>query len=128
MHPDIRICFVDDSFVNGTRDEAALGWAGRLCAAANAKGWAVTYYNLGVRRETSGGIRRRWQAECESRLPETCDARVVFSFGVNDTTIEHGQQRVALEGSCTNTQAVLQAARSKYQVPSTLRWAAPHCR
>jgi acyl-CoA thioesterase I len=115
-HPDIRICFVGDSFVNGTGDESTLGWAGRLCAAANAKGWTVTYYNLGVRRETSGDIRRRWQVECESRLPETCDARVIFSFGVNDTTIEHGQQRVVLEDSCTNTQAILQAVRSKYQV------------
>ena len=29
MRQDIRICFVGDSFVNGTGDEAALGWAGR---------------------------------------------------------------------------------------------------
>jgi lysophospholipase L1-like esterase len=32
MTNDIRICFVGDSFVNGTGDETALGWAGRLCA------------------------------------------------------------------------------------------------
>lgn len=36
MTQDIRICFIGDSLVNGTGDEAALGWAGRLCAMANA--------------------------------------------------------------------------------------------
>lgn len=56
MAHDIRICFVGDSFVNGIGDERALGWAGRLCAAANARGVPVTYYNLGVRRNTSKDI------------------------------------------------------------------------
>lgn len=32
MTKDIRIFFVGDSFVNGTGDEEALGWAGRLGA------------------------------------------------------------------------------------------------
>ena len=36
MTQDIRICFIGDSLVNGTGDEAALGWAGRLCACAMA--------------------------------------------------------------------------------------------
>jgi len=29
---DIRICFIADSFVDGTGDETYPGWAGRLCA------------------------------------------------------------------------------------------------
>ena len=47
---EIRICFIGDSLVNGTGDEAALGWAGRLCAMANESDIPVTYYNLGIRR------------------------------------------------------------------------------
>lgn len=53
MAQDIRICFIGDSFVNGTGDETALGWTGRLCAAAHARGFPVTYYNLGIRRKRS---------------------------------------------------------------------------
>jgi acyl-CoA thioesterase-1 len=54
--PDIRICFIGDSYVHGTGDDDCLGWAGRLCAAARRAGHNVTYYNLGVRRETSADI------------------------------------------------------------------------
>ncbi|HZC55143.1 MAG TPA: hypothetical protein VE396_03730 [Xanthobacteraceae bacterium] len=32
----IRICFFGDSMVNGTGDDACLGWVGRICAAAGA--------------------------------------------------------------------------------------------
>jgi len=31
---DIRICYVGDSFVNGTGDPAKLGWTGRLSASS----------------------------------------------------------------------------------------------
>ncbi|HEY9748497.1 MAG TPA: GDSL-type esterase/lipase family protein [Allocoleopsis sp.] len=110
---DTRICFVGDSFVNGTADPECLGWTGRVCAAACRKGYNVTYYNLGIRRETSADIRDRWQAEVERRLPETCDRRVVFSFGVNDTTIENGRRRVESSDSVENARQILtQAQRS----------------
>ena len=33
-----RICFFGDSFVNGTGDDDALGWVGRLCAAERRAG------------------------------------------------------------------------------------------
>jgi len=85
---DVRVCFVGDSFVAGVGDCEFLGWAGRL--AAGTKGVALTTYNLGVRRQTSSDIRARWRPECEARLPEDCDGRVVFSFGSNDTTVEGG--------------------------------------
>ena len=88
---DIRICFIGDSLVNGTGDEAALGWAGRLCAMANASDIPVTYYNLGIRRDTSKDILLRWESECTLRLPDSCDGRIVLSCGVNDTVIENGK-------------------------------------
>ena len=115
MIQDVRICFVGDSFVNGTGDETALGWAGRLCVAANQRGTPVTYYNLGVRRNTSQDILLRWEHECALRLPSTCDGRVVLSCGVNDTVIEAGAVRVRPEQSCANLREILRGAQ-KYPV------------
>ncbi len=109
-HSDIRICFVGDSLVNGTDDPACLGWAGRLCVDMYERGIPVTYYNLGVRRNTSRDILQRWQAECTARLPVSCDAWVVFSFGVNDTNEENGVLRVSQEESFANVRAILQDA------------------
>jgi len=114
MGADIRICFVGDSFVNGTGDETALGWAGRLCAEAARRGQPVTYYNLGVRKNTSREILRRWASECAARLPDSCDARLVFSCGVNDTAIESGAPRVPLTESVANVAAMLRDA-SRYR-------------
>ena len=116
MDQDIRICFVGDSFVNGTGDETALGWAGRLCAAAQAKGRSITYYNFGIRRDTSRDILHRWEDECVRRLPASVDGRVVLSFGVNDTVVEHGAQRIATEESVGNARAILQGVRARYKV------------
>lgn len=110
---DIRLCFVGDSFVNGTGDTTALGWAGRLCVAAAASGLSMTYYNLGVRRDTSDDVCRRWRDECGRRLPDFCDARLVFSFGVNDMTLENGKTRIDIQASCANLGRLL-ADASKY--------------
>lgn len=113
MTQDIRICFVGDSFVNGTGDETALGWAGRLSAEAAQRGAPITYYNLGVRRETSRDIRIRWERECAPRLPASCDGRIVLSCGVNDTMREHGRLRVPSDESIANVREILgRAARS----------------
>ncbi len=65
----MRICFIGDSFVNGTGDDEALGWTGRIVATARAEGRDVTHYNLGIRRDTSADIAERWRAEVERRLP-----------------------------------------------------------
>lgn len=116
MTPDIRICFIGDSFVNGTGDETALGWAGRLCAAAHEQGFPVTYYNLGIRRNTSADMLRRWEIECSLRLPEGGDNRAVFSCGVNDTVIENGKVRISLEEARENIRQILCGAKKKYKV------------
>ena len=113
---DLRICFVGDSYVNGTGDPEYLGWTGRLAIAARRKGYHLTYYNLGVRRETSIDIARRWQQEVEVRLPSTCTPFVVFALGVNDTTVENGQRRVAEAQSVDNLHAILCEAKARYAV------------
>ena len=113
--PDIRICFLGDSFVNGTGDETYLGWTGRLCAGAKTDDISLTYYNLGIRRNTSADILQRWEQECTQRLPDFCDGRVVLSCGANDMVLEEGQTRVTPEASRNNVRLILQQANTKYK-------------
>ena len=105
---DLRICFVGDSLVQGTGDPECLGWAGRVCARA---GGGVTYYNLGVRRDTSADIHRRFQDEVLRRLPPGVDGRVVLSFGTNDTSAQAGRAGMALEESLAHARAILEQAQ-----------------
>ena len=112
----LRICFVGDSFVNGAGDPECIGWAGRICAAASRAGHDITCYNLGVRRETSADIAARWRDEVVRRLPPGLDGRVVFSFGVNDTTVEEGLPRIAVEDSLGNARRILTEAARSYPV------------
>ena len=111
---DIRICFIGDSFVNGTGDETCMGWAGRLSTRAITTERAITYYNLGIRRNTSSDILQRLERECTQRLPDICDGRVVLSCGVNDMVLEDGKLRVSTEDSCRNVRSILQLAQEKY--------------
>lgn len=113
---DLRICFVGDSYVNGTNDPAYLGWTGRIAIAARRKGYPLTYYNLGVRRETSSDIARRWRQEVQVRFPSSCMPFVVFAFGANDTTVEGGLPRVAETQSVENARRILHAAKQRYAV------------
>lgn len=113
---EIRICFIGESFVNGTGDYEYLGWTGRICQDAFLKGFDITHYNLGVRGETSSELRKRWLQEVSYRLPKKYDGRVVFSFGTNDTTMENGKTRVSLQESITNLQDILSIAKDLYPV------------
>jgi len=108
----VRICFFGDSFVNGTGDDGCLGWVGRLCSAERLGGADLTLYNLGIRRDTSEDVRRRWRAEADARLPDDCDGRLVFSFGLNDLAPadEHGTPRIAPEATLDNAHAILTEA------------------
>lgn len=112
---DIRICFVGDSFVNGTGDPEYLGWAGRLCINARLSEYNIIYYNLGVRRDTSTDILSRWFNECLIRLPKEYDGRIIFSFGVNDTVVEeNGRLRVNPKDSVENAYKILGASKSLF--------------
>lgn len=113
---DVRICYVGDSFVNGTGDPTKLGWTGRVSASSQDKNLDITHYNLGVRRETSEEILKRWESECKVRLSNTSENKVVFSFGVNDTIIENGQRRVSLDKSIENAKKLLSDASKQYDV------------
>lgn len=94
-----RVLFLGDSLVAGVGDPAGGGWVARVARACFAAGVPLTAYNLGVRRETSVDVAARWRAEATPRVTSGVDARVVVSFGANDTTIEDGAVRVPAEDS-----------------------------
>jgi lysophospholipase L1-like esterase len=114
----MRICFIGDSFVQGTGDDECLGWMGRLCAAARKAGHDVTGYNLGIRRDTSADIRARWQHEVERHHAPEAPLRLVFSFGTNDCTLDQasGAPRVTHATALSNTAAIIETARQTYPV------------
>ncbi len=113
-HVPMRICFFGDSFVNGTGDDACLGWVGRACAAARHAGRDVTCYNLGIRGDTTAHVLQRWQRESEARLLAEHDGRLVFSFGANDCCpAPNGDGvRVAPGRALANAEAILSVARA----------------
>ena len=92
--PVTRICFVGDSLTLGVGDPEGRGWAGRLLQSLRLGGVDVTGYNLGIRRDTSLDISRRWRSEVEARLPPTQQGAIVFAFGTNDCLEENGSVRV----------------------------------
>jgi lysophospholipase L1-like esterase len=114
---ELRICFVGDSLTQGTKDDTALGWPGRIVAAARAKGHDLTCYNLGIRRDTSKDIERRWRAEVEARLPKTAPGAVVFSFGINDVQSADGELfRVPPPESVKVARAMIAEAKERWPV------------
>ncbi len=112
MAAPIRVCFFGDSFVNGTGDDACLGWVGRACAAVRRNGVDLTCYNLGIRGDTSADIQRRWEHEARARLPPEHDGRLVFSFGANDCCrCDDGSRvRVPLDQTLANARVILMSA------------------
>lgn len=116
---DHRLCVVGDSFTLGYGDPTCLGWVGRISAEAIQKGYDLTVYNLGIRRDTSREIAVRWEQESAARLKfHQGQAYIIFSFGVNDTTIESSQNttRVPFEESIKNFQHILTQAKKRYAV------------
>lgn len=76
------------------------------------KGRAISHYNLGVQRNTSLDIERRWESEVQARLAEQSQKNLVFSYGTNDTHMENGVQRVTFEETVTATHRMLAVARN----------------
>jgi lysophospholipase L1-like esterase len=87
--PDIRVCFLGDSFTLGTGDDAGLGWAGRVHAEARGRGVDLSSYNLGIRGQTGAELAERASAEISVRISGRGELRgVVLSFGANDIRLE----------------------------------------
>lgn len=118
--PDIRICFTGDSFTAGAGDDTALGFPGRLCSdLRTAHGLDITYYNLGIRRDTSTDILARWEHEVNARLNrDEHSGRLVFCFGTNDNVIENGKKRVDTATTLENARFIL--VRAKQMWPTVM--------
>jgi acyl-CoA thioesterase-1 len=94
---DVRVCVFGDSFTAGVGDRTGAGWVGQVAAAAQDHRWSLTVYNLGVRRDTSVDIARRWLNEARSRLKDGDRFGVVLAFGTNDVDEQWGRRRVRRE-------------------------------
>jgi lysophospholipase L1-like esterase len=110
---DRRVLVFGDSIAAGVGDPEGRGWVGRVVAASQAAGLALTAYPLGVRRQTSVEVARRWQDEARPRLAADADTRVVFAVGVNDATIEEGVRRVAPQRSEATLARMLDQAAAR---------------
>jgi acyl-CoA thioesterase I len=108
---DRRVFFVGDSLVVGVGDPEHRGWVGRLAERSTREGVPITAYNLGVRRDTSDDVRRRWASEVAVRRVAGSEDRMVVSFGVNDTSAEPHTPRVAAATTVGNLRAVVDEAR-----------------
>jgi acyl-CoA thioesterase I len=107
LSADRRVFFVGDSYVVGVGDPLHRGWVGRLADRSERDGLPVTAYNLGVRRDTSEDIARRWRDEVAARRVAGSEDRMVVSFGVNDTTEQGCGQRVGADRSLANLRELL---------------------
>lgn len=105
---DVRVAVIGDSFVQGVRDPQRLGWVGRLPLCA--EGVDLTVYNLGIRRDTSEDVARRWVREVEVRLKDGHAYGACFSFGVNDTTAEGQSTRVPHDRSVAALTGIARSA------------------
>ena len=99
----MRLIAFGDSMVAGAGDADHLGWIGRSVAGRR----EITLYNLGIRRETSADIARRWHLETMPRITPDEPMRIVFSFGVNDAHLENGNPRVSEVESLKNAYTML---------------------
>lgn len=113
---DIRICFFGDSFVAGTGDPTYLGWTARVCAAITSPHYKLSYYNLGIRGNTSEQIEARWLAEATQRFPDYADNCIVFSFGTNDNRIENSLRLVEEKNSVLCARRILTQAKALFPV------------
>lgn len=111
-----RICCFGDSLVNGVRDGEKGGWPMRLGRRLldEAKR-EVTIYNLGIRAETTDGLKARWKFEAELRMVSEFPTVLMFSFGVNDANHaedrgEETTMRVSPAKSAGNASEIIGAA------------------
>jgi len=111
--PDIRLCFLGDSFTQGVGDETGRGWVGRVVERARGADANVTAYNLGVRRETAAQVERRWITEVTPRLRDGDAYGIVLAVGVNDTAVDERQRRLPTHETLRSLEQVVEGARSR---------------
>ena len=111
MGNDMKIfCFFGDSVMLGVSDAPAGGWVARLAGKAAQNGLCIppdTFYNLGVRKNSSRSILARWEEEYRARAMEGCPSYFVFCFGTVDMAAPHAGPNVPLGESSANLRDIL---------------------
>ncbi len=110
---DVRVCVLGDSFTAGVGDPTGAGWVGPVAAVARRAGWELTAYGLGVRRDTSVDVARRFLAEASWRLRDGDRYGVVVAVGLNDVVLADGRRRVPRERSLAALAEVLDGAAAR---------------
>ena len=106
--------FFGDSVTLGVNDAPAGGWVARLAGKAADRGLSVppdTFYNLGVRKNSSRDILARWESEYKARAIEGCPATLVFCFGTVDMAAPHAVPNVPVGESAANAREMLAKAK-----------------
>lgn len=111
--------FFGDSVTLGVNDITTGGWVSRFAGKAAKKGLQVppdTFYNLGVRRNSSRLISARWESEFKVRSMEGTASYFLFCFGTVDMAAPKGTPNVPLGESAAHARDILKKARGYGQV------------
>ena len=107
--------FFGDSVTLGVNDAAAGGWVARLAGKAAAAGLSVppdTFYNMGVRRNSSRMILDRWEHEFKARTMDGVPSFLLFCFGTVDMAAPKGTPNIAIGESAANAREILMRAKT----------------
>lgn len=107
--------FFGDSVTLGVNDAPFGGWVSRLAGKMISSGLATppdTFYNLGVRKNSSLMIRQRWENEWRLRAIDGVPSLFLFCFGTVDMAAPHGQSNLSLEESAEQARQILTRAKN----------------
>ncbi len=107
--------FFGDSVTLGVNDAPAGGWVSRLAGKAAQAGLSVppdTFYNMGVRRNSSRMILERWEAEFNARVMDGVPSYLLFCFGTVDMAAPKGFPNIPVGESAANAREILLKAKN----------------
>jgi lysophospholipase L1-like esterase len=105
--------FFGDSVTLGVNDIAAGGWTARFAGKAAQAGLHTlpdTFYNLGVRKNSSRMIMERWEQEFRVRVIDGVPAYLLFCFGTVDMAAPRGLPNIPMGESAANAGDILKKA------------------
>lgn len=107
--------FFGDSVTLGVNDAPAGGWVARLAKKAAEAGLCLppdTFYNMGVRKNSSRMILDRWEAEFKARVIDGVPSCLLFCFGTVDMAAPKGSPNVPVGESSANARKILLKAKT----------------
>ena len=112
--------FFGDSITLGVNDPQGGGWVGRFAMrSTEMPGMPIpptTFYNLGVRKQSSKAVSSRWEAEYMQRRIENASPHLIFCFGTVDMAAPSGIPVMSVEDSTVTARDILQRAKDEAPV------------